>query len=455
MSLLITRFGQPLGPSLIWAEPVESSETGIEDPLAFDYLGQRVGNALFPRFTTRTNRAWYFAVVLYGLHLAGRAVDVYGLPGDDRRRISLFERWERVWAMATLSYREGELTRGDDDAMRGIEGAKRHWQRYGQRDAIPLDFQLISRQSELGALGAYLTSLRALGLVGPGSYIPTTAAWTIIASFWGEGAGREYEDFVLAALDPDTDAIPQRSGRLSLGNLGRRSRLTCLDDEDRKPQREQLWRDLFQGPARRADGRVDTTAEALAGLMRQAQKLGWDGDPERWLAGLEAGQWSGTDAHQRSVASGAVAFGRLARALLGLFDAIFASVEQAGFQVERGRVVGEVVAPALDDLRQLAEPFLASPAVGWFQALEVHGRPLVALAQSLGTGSPDQTLSAVLAYHRQVQVERDRAEGWIADGEVLALRFAGYTGHRSPAVFPNLKVGPVRRLLLDLKRIRP
>ena len=38
------------------------------DPLALDYLGQQVGLWLFPALTTRTDRAQYFAVVIYGLY---------------------------------------------------------------------------------------------------------------------------------------------------------------------------------------------------------------------------------------------------------------------------------------------------------------------------------------------------------------------------------------------------
>ena len=60
--------GPPAG--LFWSAPLASdSDFTAEDPLALDYLGQQVGLWLFRGFTTRTNRAQNYAVVLYGLHL--------------------------------------------------------------------------------------------------------------------------------------------------------------------------------------------------------------------------------------------------------------------------------------------------------------------------------------------------------------------------------------------------
>ena len=98
---------------LFWSEPLAlESDFKKEDPLALDYLGQQVGLWLFRGFTTRTNRAQYYAVVLYGLHLADKAVRKFGYPGDDKTRIRLFERWERFWALATLEFRGGALERG-------------------------------------------------------------------------------------------------------------------------------------------------------------------------------------------------------------------------------------------------------------------------------------------------------------------------------------------------------
>ena len=167
---------------LFWSEPLSvESDFKKEDPLALDYLGQQVGLWLFRGFTTRTDRAQYYAVVLYGLHLADKAVRKYGYSGDDGTRVRLFERWERFWALATFEFRDGDLERGDEDAMRGVRGATRAWR--GGNTPLPLDFPLISRQSELGGLGAYLSSLREYGLVFPGSLRVTPVAREMLDSF--------------------------------------------------------------------------------------------------------------------------------------------------------------------------------------------------------------------------------------------------------------------------------
>jgi hypothetical protein len=72
--------------ALFWAAPAPAdSEFSPEDPLALDYLGQQMGLRLLPRLTTRTSRAQYYAVVLYGLHLAELAIAEYGLPAMTRR----------------------------------------------------------------------------------------------------------------------------------------------------------------------------------------------------------------------------------------------------------------------------------------------------------------------------------------------------------------------------------
>lgn len=170
---------------LLWAAPMPSeSEFVLEDPLALDYLGQQVGYFLLPALTTRSGQAQYFAMVLYGLDLAERALTEYGLPDEDRTRRELFERWERLWALALVESYGGELGRGHPDAIRGARGVAKAWVS-GERP-LPRDYPLISRQSELGGLGAYLVPLRDLGLVYPGSLRVTPAATSILDAFWGE-----------------------------------------------------------------------------------------------------------------------------------------------------------------------------------------------------------------------------------------------------------------------------
>jgi hypothetical protein len=108
------------GRSLFWTRPPPaSSELATEDPLAFDYISQQIGLWLLPALTTRSSRAQAFALVLYGLHLAEIAAQRYGQPATDAACRELFERWERFWALATVESRDGDIPRGDPDAMRG------------------------------------------------------------------------------------------------------------------------------------------------------------------------------------------------------------------------------------------------------------------------------------------------------------------------------------------------
>ncbi|MGB1016414.1 MAG: hypothetical protein ACPG4T_19910, partial [Nannocystaceae bacterium] len=153
---------------MFWSAPLDvDTDFNADDPLALDYLGQQVGLWLFPGLTTRTTRAQYYAMVLKGLALVETACKRYQLGYDDRTRVRLFERWERFWALASMESRGGQLERSDPDSMRGVRGVKRTWLR--GKKPLPLDFRLISRQSQLGGLGAYLSSLRAHQLVRPRS----------------------------------------------------------------------------------------------------------------------------------------------------------------------------------------------------------------------------------------------------------------------------------------------
>jgi hypothetical protein len=282
---------------LFWSTPLASdSDFTLEDPLALDYLGQQVGLWLFRGFTTRTNRAQNYAVVVYGLHLAEIALRKYDYAGDDETRTRLVERWERFWALATFERRNGEIAPGDDDAMRGMRGAKRAW--FPGEAPLPLDFPLISRQNELGGLGAYLTTLREYGLVFPGTLRVTPAAAAILDAFWGEGeTGHLYEAYALEALDFRNAAIARKKGRVALAGIGSRSRLSCLVRRSRTKQQQRLREALFLNAR-------DSSTLLLS---------------ERLIA-----------AH-RDGALDALAFGRVARLLLARFDRVYGYVDEHGW----------------------------------------------------------------------------------------------------------------------------
>jgi hypothetical protein len=435
-------------PDLFWSAPLaDDTDFNLEDPLALDYLGQQVGLWLFSGFTTRTSRAQNYAVVLYGLRLAEDAIAKYAYGGDDAKRIELFERWERFWALATLEYRGGQLERGDEDGMRGIRGAKRAW--FAGDRPLPLDFPLISRQSELGGLGAYLSSLRACRLVVGGTLRPTPAAHEIIDAFWSERSEREkghlFHEYALSALDLSKTKIPRTSGRCSLKGVGRRSRLSCLRHEKRSMQQERLWRALF----------LEAPDDSTLVLAERLVAATTDGvvDPESLLPDLLRGRWGALPESVAGTVELAWRFGHVAETLLTCFNRAYGYVDIRGI-ADGAAVASEAFPPAeLEALTLAAERLLACRELGRFGALAFHGRPFVSLMREILSTDRDAALTRVLEFHRGVQRSRRGGGSWLRqDDDKLAVQVSGYNGYRGEAGFPGFKIGVVRSLLFDLGR---
>lgn len=439
-----------LPDGIFWSAPLAlDSDFTAEDPLAIDYLSQQVGLWLFRGFTTRTSRAQNYAVVLYGLQLADRAIHEFGYPGDDETRTRLFERWERFWALATLEFRNGQLARGDDDAMRGVQGATRAW--FPGKKPLQLDFPLISRQSELGGLGAYLTSLREYGLVFPGSRRVTPAAREILASFWSEPGERDwshlYEGYALSALDFDRSHIERASGRLTLAGLGNRSRLSSLVKGRRAQQQERLWNALFVAAR---DGSTLPLAEKLIAAHNDGVY-----ETEDVLEGLVAGRWGALSANNKNRIEVALAFGRLARVLLRRFDRAYGYVDEHGW-VASFEEVSDAAFPSSEakELREACGAVLTAYESRGFRKLQYHGPKLITLLTKLASSGPRASLEHLLAYHRAVQRSRRGGGAWIRQDEgKLVMQVAGYNGYKFEAGFPGMKLNVVRKLLADLGRL--
>ena len=435
---------------LFWSAPLASdSDFTAEDPLALDYLGQQVGLWLFPGFTTRTNRAQNYAVVLYGLHLAETAIRKYGYPGDDETRTRLFERWERFWALATFESRKGELVRGDDDAMRGVFGAKRAW--FPGTTPLPLDFPLISRQNELGGLGAYLSSLREYGLVFPGTLRVTPAAKAILDAFWGEqGEGKKshlYEDYVLEALDFSITTISRKRGLLTLAGLGRRSRLSCLVRRSRTKQQHRLWEALFLNAR-------DGSTLPLANLLVTAGRDDVE-EPEALLVGILAGRWGKLPPELSAQVRIALAFGRIARVLLERFHRAYGHVNEHGWVADFG-AVAETAFPKenVTKLRSACDAVLEARGALRFQKLTFHGSEFLNLLGKMASANATDCLQHLLNFHQRVQRSRRGGGSWLRpENDKLVMQVAGYSGYKSEVAFPSLKLGVVRRLLADLGRL--
>jgi len=418
------------------------------DPLALDYLGQQVGLWLFPALTTRTDRAQYFAVVLYGLALVERALDEYGERPDDDTRIALFERWERFWALSVLESHGSRLQRGDPDAFRGIRGASRTW-RAGD-GSLPLDYPLISRQQELGGLGAYLSSLRENRLVLAGGYRPTPLARELVDAFWDEpdsGAHRSrFDAFALAALDRSRNRIDRKLGGITLAEVGRRSRLMSLLERRRTQQQRRLFtRVLDEAPAPTA---------RLARLIEVAAKRD-EWETESILDDALLGRLGQVTAEDAELLTFALRFGHVARATLDAFHAVYGAVVDGGWVVDRDRAIAAVfTAERLAELSDVSTRFLDAPLLHRFRALPVHASGFVRLVTTLRRCTPDEAFEAFLRYHGDIEVQRRSGPAWIrVDGARLVVDVTGYSGYRAASAFPNLRFGVVQRLLRDLGRL--
>lgn len=431
---------------LLWAAPMPSeSEFVLEDPLALDYLGQQVGYFLLPALTTRSGQAQYFAMVLYGLDLAERALAVYGLPDEDRTRRELFERWERLWALALVESYGGELGRGHPDAIRGARGVTKAWVS-GERP-LPRDYPLISRQSELGGLGAYLVPLRDLGLVYPGSLRVTPAATSILDAFWGEPGAmhmQRFDNWAMQVLAADCTRVERKFQHFRLSTLGERSRLSSV------LVREAQQRRIFEAVIERAP--PPTLRVAL--LVEQAVKLGID-EPRDMLEAIIAGRCGLVEPPLRDLFALALAFGDAALAVRGAFDAVYGDITEAGFAASRTEVIARTITGERHEgLRSVATALLAAPELIRLQRLPMHGRLFLRLAEDLREAGSAAVLDHLLAFHRRVQRERSSGGSWIAEsGGDLQIAQTRYTGHRFTARFPPFKLNVLRNLLASTGRI--
>lgn len=436
--------------SFFWTAPVsDAGEMTSEDPLGLDYIAQQVGLLLLPTLTTRSTRAQAYAMVLYGLSLAKRAVEEHGLPNTDEKKREVFERWERFWALATLESRGGALPRGDWDAMRGIRGAKAAW-RAGDGQ-LPLDFALISRQQELGNLGAYLAPLRRSGLVREGTVCPTPAALGILESFWDEPeenrhAGR-YDDYALTALEPSRSRIERKHNNLTLARVGERSRLTALGALRRTAQQQRLYAALFEHVR-------DATTHAVSTVVEAAAKAGVT-TPRDVLEGAIAGRFGSLQPGLRDLFSTARDYGDCMQAMVGAFDRVYATIDRGGWVAARAEVASSVFGgTGLTALQSSCARLLDAPEVEAIRRFPMHAAAFLRLVSDLRTANAPTALDLLLGYHGTVQRERRRGAGWIReDGGKLVLIVTSYTARPDTPRFPSFKLDAVRTLLIDVGRL--
>ena len=434
---------------LFWSAPVSlGGDFVIDDPLAFDYLGQQIGYALFAGLSTRTSRAQYFPVVLYGLSLVEKALE--GRGADDSERKRLFERWERFWALAVHEYRGGSFERSDDDAVRGQRGVARAWK--AGAESLPLDYKLISRQSELGGLGAYTTSLRDNNrLVNLGSLKPSLLAQPIIEAFWAEpGSGAKasaYEQYALAALDLDQKKIPRKYGAVTLAKVGELSRLSALVEGKRKHQQALLWRALFETA-------VDDTLR-FADVVRLAAKAKIY-EPRAVLEVALAGKLGALTESQADKLRLALAFGDVQSSMMTCFNRAFACALDHGWRVDAGLAATTAFGGAPGEvLRTACATLLDLPTVGRIRQMPTHGADFLDLVGTVRDATPAAALEATVGFHASIHSQRRQATPWLRLHEGRLVIDVGVYGNRAreEGTFPALKFNVVRSLLTDLGRL--
>lgn len=435
---------------LFWTAPVSDiGEMTTEDPLGLDYVAQQIGLLILPTLTTRSTRAQAYAMVLYGLSLTEQAVQKYGYTNTDEKKRELFEQWEKFWALATLEYRGGELPRGDWDGMRGVRGAKAAWKPSGDR--LPLDFQLISRQQELGNLGAYLVPLRNSKLVVDGGIRPTPAALDIIDAFWDEEGDNQhrgrYEEYALTALEPGRTRIERMQTRLSLHAVGEKSRLLSLIQRNRREQQRRLHSALFEKAQ-------DDTTRAVAHLVEAAARAGVT-RPREILEATIAGRFGAVAPALHDLFITALAFGEYMRQMIGTFDRIYQAIDRGGWVVpHRDVVAAALTSKAHAALQRAALELLDAPCTGQIRRFPMHGAASLKLAEDIGRADATTTLDLLIAYHAGIQRERRRGFGWIrVDAGKLTLNVTSYTARPDVPRFPSYKLDAVRTLLTDMGRL--
>lgn len=421
------------------------TEFSLEDPLALDYINQQIGYLLLPALTTRSGHAQYFAVVVYGLDLAERALREHVLPGDDDEQRKLFERWERFWALACLESRKGALSRGDPDAMRGIRGAKKAWS--AGPTPLSLEYTLISRQRELGGLGAYLAPLRDLGLVWPGSLRVTPAARAIVNAFWEEADapahGGRFDNWAMDVLTTST-RVERKVHGIRLATVGERSRLTNI--LGRKAQQDRLYEAIItQAPPPTAELAALTQAAHLAGIE----------EPRDVLQALLDGRCGPVSTPLRGLVALALAYGAAAVSLRDLFDAAYRDLVDTGGLLSRAQIAANAVtSPRFQALRSASAALLADPGLPKIRGLPAHGAAFVHLLEQLVVAGPAEVLDLVLRYHRQVQRARSSGSGWISEqGDDLRADLTNYSGYRQAAPFPAYKLNILANLLRTTGRL--
>ena len=231
--------------NLSWTKyaPLEN-ESSVTDPLAFDYFAQILGNVVLPSFTTRTSRARYYSMVCYGIYISKKYLEQQKKPYYEKDILRVFKVYEKYWARAIVAHYDGKLIERDkqESGFRGKRGAiKAHLD--GQKTLGP-NFKFLSRQLELGGLGAYRTSLESLELIDLSLNL-TQKGEKLAKAFITQ---EYYDKLILQAIEEEK--VIERKGRGSLKSFGYHTHLDGfkLNEEYHKREQQLLREYILDNP---------------------------------------------------------------------------------------------------------------------------------------------------------------------------------------------------------------
>ncbi|TWH80395.1 hypothetical protein [Sedimentibacter saalensis] len=231
--------------NLTWTKysPLEN-ESSLQDPLAFDYFAQILGNVVLPSFTTRTSRARYYSMVCYGLHISKKYLSLQGRPFFDKDILEIFKLYEKYWARAVVESYDGKLFERDGKELdfRGKRGALKA--RSDRMTTLGNDFKFLTRQLELGGLGAYRTSMEDLDLIDYS--LNLTHKGEKLAELFVDH--HIYDKLVFKAIDEQK--VIQKEGMGSLKSFGYHTRLDGFEFNENYhiDEREQIRLYILDNP---------------------------------------------------------------------------------------------------------------------------------------------------------------------------------------------------------------
>lgn len=206
--------------------PLESNVSST-DPLALDYMAQQLGYLPLPNFTGRTSRARYYSMVCYGLFICEEKIKRDNLIFNDSTIMKLFELFEKYWAYAVISFYREDIKERDsnESGLRGKRGAIKAVNN-NKIKSLGDEYRLLSRQLELGGLGAYRSSLERFGLIKQSSLSLTMKGHELAENFLPveDRMRKQYDELLIESITDQT--IVKKRGTASIQKFGE---YACLD----------------------------------------------------------------------------------------------------------------------------------------------------------------------------------------------------------------------------------